>query len=340
MSASPPGERLTTSISATAGRVALLGSAAREQLLGHAGGVGSWIRLGGRPFQVIGVLNEVGTQLVPVGSALDSQVWIPLTTFQDQWPRDWTDDSWIWTIFYQVRDRSLLEETEEEIQAILAEQLRVPPDDDEAMHFFSPLKILSAMPIAETQALLFVLAVAILVIGGVGTLNMMLDSVHERRQEIGVRLAIGASRHDVVMQFFFETLTLVGLAGLLGVALGVRKLPGAWGVRGRADPSPGAVCAHRLSRRGRARRRGAVRRGDPGLACIADRSRDHTADGLSFERPLLRDNAKPPRPRAALWADLARHRLGRTHAPRFSLLSSGVPNSTTQRRVRLWVTRS
>jgi putative ABC transport system permease protein len=67
---------------------------------------------------------------------------------------------------------------------------------------------------------MFVLAATTLLIGGIGILNMMLDSVHERRQEIGVRLAIGARRRDIVAQFFAETLTVTSLGGLVGIALG------------------------------------------------------------------------------------------------------------------------
>ena len=59
------------------------------------------------------------------------------------------------------------------------------------------------------------------VIGGVGTLNMMLDAVHERRGEIGLRLAVGARRRDVVTQFFLETLAITGFGGAVGVGLGI-----------------------------------------------------------------------------------------------------------------------
>jgi putative ABC transport system permease protein len=58
-------------------------------------------------------------------------------------------------------------------------------------------------------------------IGGIGVLNMMLDSVHERRQEIGVRLAIGARRRDIVVQFLIETFAIAFAGGLAGAALGI-----------------------------------------------------------------------------------------------------------------------
>jgi putative ABC transport system permease protein len=74
--------------------------------------------------------------------------------------------------------------------------------------------------------MMFVLAAAVLVIGGIGVLSMMLDSVHERRQEIGVRLAVGARRRDVVWQFFLETFSIVALGGALGATLGI--LGAAW----------------------------------------------------------------------------------------------------------------
>jgi putative ABC transport system permease protein len=68
---------------------------------------------------------------------------------------------------------------------------------------------------------LFALAATTLIIGGIGVLNMMLDSVRERRREIGLRLAVGARRRDIVLQFFLETFTVVSLGGALGVALGI-----------------------------------------------------------------------------------------------------------------------
>lgn len=69
--------------------------------------------------------------------------------------------------------------------------------------------------------LLFTLGATTLMIGGVGILTMMLDAVQERRQEIGVRLAVGARRRDILSQFFLETLVITGLGGLLGIALGL-----------------------------------------------------------------------------------------------------------------------
>jgi putative ABC transport system permease protein len=201
-------------------RIAILGHDTRRNLLGPQGEVGSWIRLGGTPFRVVGVLARVGSQLGRDGDEIDDQLWIPLSTFQNHWPRWWTDDPWVEKIIYRLRDRHLIEETEHEVRAILAEGLGVSPTDEETVRAWSPVTMLQELPLDQMRGFMFVLAVATLVIGGIGTLNMMLDSVFERRREIGVRMALGARSRDVLVQFFLETFTVVVLGGLLGVALG------------------------------------------------------------------------------------------------------------------------
>ena len=202
-------------------RLVVLGHLARQRLLGAEGRIGSWVRLDGKPFQVIGVLQEMGNQLTRDGDLLDEQAWIPISTLQAIWPREWTDETYVWTVLYRLRDRRLLEETEAEVRAILAERIGTGPTDDEAVLTWSPLAILNRLPVDQIRGLLFILAAATLAIGGIGTLNMMLDAVYERRQEIGLRLAVGARRRDIVVQFFLETFAIVGLGGALGVALGV-----------------------------------------------------------------------------------------------------------------------
>jgi putative ABC transport system permease protein len=201
-------------------RVVLLGHETRRKLLGAKGEVGSWVRLAGTPFKVVGILTHVGTQLGRDGDEIDDQAWVPLSTFQAQWPRPWTDDPYVEKILYRMPSRHLMKETEQEVRAILAEGLGVSPTDEEAVRAWSPVEMLSQLPLDQMRGLLFVLATATLVIGGIGTLNMMLDSVHERRQEIGVRMAVGARARDVLFQFFLETFTIVSLGGLLGIALG------------------------------------------------------------------------------------------------------------------------
>jgi putative ABC transport system permease protein len=202
-------------------RVVVLGHDVREKLLGVHGGLGAYVRIAGQPFEVVGVLARVGDQLGRDGDEIDDQAWIPISTFRVLWPRWWTDDPWVDSILYRLRDRRLRIETEREMRSILADSLGVSSTDTEAVLHWSSLELLSQIPLDQMRGVLFALAAATLVIGGIGTLNLMLDSVHERRQEIGVRLAVGARRRDVTLHFFLETLCVVALGGLGGVALGL-----------------------------------------------------------------------------------------------------------------------
>jgi putative ABC transport system permease protein len=202
-------------------RVALLGDLVRRRLLGAEGRIGSWIRIDGIPFEVIGFLEPVGTQLSNDRMAIDEQVWVPISAVFAAWPRPWSDEPVVTKIVYRMRERRLLAETEREVRAILAERLHVPADDSEAVEIWSSVKMLNRLPIEQMRGLLFILAAATLGIGGIGVMNMMLDSVHERRREIGLRLAVGARRRDVVAQFLAETLCVSLLGGLTGAALGV-----------------------------------------------------------------------------------------------------------------------
>jgi len=202
-------------------RVVVLGHKTRRRLLGPEGGVGSWVRIAGTPFRVVGVLDRVGTQLSRDRMEIDEQAWVPLTTAQSLWPRWWTRAPVVNKIIYRMRSRHDLEATEAEVRGILARQLRVSPEDHEAVGIWSSVRNLRQLPLDETRGMMFVLASAVLAIGGIGVLNMMLDSVHERRQEIGVRLAVGARRRDIVVQFFLETFTITLVGGLVGAGLGM-----------------------------------------------------------------------------------------------------------------------
>lgn len=202
-------------------RVVLLGEKARRRLLGPEGRLGDRIRIAGKPFEVIGFLEPVGTQLSRDRMEIDDQVWVPITTVQLNWPSWWTDDAVVTKVIYRIPDPRLLDASKLEVRAILADQLGVGADDTEAVGIWSALDRLNQLPTQQTRGMLFILAATTLLIGGIGVLNMMLDSVHERRPEIGVRLAVGARRRDIVAQFFVETATICGLGGIVGAILGV-----------------------------------------------------------------------------------------------------------------------
>jgi len=215
------GRELTASDVERRRRVALLGQKARRRLLGPEGRLGDRIRIAGKPFEVIGFLEPVGTQLSRDRMEIDDQVWVPITTVQLNWPSWWTDDAIVTKIIYRIPDPRLLDASKLEVRAILADQLGVDPDDTQAVGIWSALDRLNQLPMQQTRGMLFILAATTLLVGGIGVLSMMLDAVHERRPEIGVRLAVGARRRDILAQFFAETVTICGLGGIAGAVLGV-----------------------------------------------------------------------------------------------------------------------
>jgi putative ABC transport system permease protein len=202
--------------------VAVVAEQPRRELLGAAGGVGSWIRIDGLPFQVVGVLSRVGTQLWQDGpSAIDEEVWVPITALFAFGPRWGHDGDIVDMIALRLIDRRAYDDLGREIRAVLAPRLGVSVTDEEAIRIASPIESLRKLPMDEMDGLLFTLGAGTLLIGGVGVLTMMLDAVHDRRQEIGVRLAVGARRRDVLGQFLLETAVIAGLGGLLGLVLGI-----------------------------------------------------------------------------------------------------------------------
>ncbi len=201
-------------------RVLVLGQRARERLLGAEGRLGSWVRLDGTPFQVVGVLDRVGTQLSRDGAEIDDQLWVPLSVHLALWPNPWIDEQMLSTIFARAKDRKRIAEAKRELRWVLADRLGVPFDDEEAVPIFSPVEMLDRLPLDQQNGLYLLIALTTLLVGGIGILAMMLDSVQERRAEIGARLALGARRRDVLLQFLWEGVAIGVLGGALGVLFG------------------------------------------------------------------------------------------------------------------------
>ena len=202
-------------------RVAVLGASTRRDLLGPGARLGQKVRVMGSPHEVIGFLEPVGTQLTRDASELDDQVWIPLPTLLAVRESRIENEDVIDLIAMRARSRDHFEELKREVHEVLVRQLGVQFDDQEAYVLSSPIENLEEMPLGRMRGMLFVLAATTLGIGGIGILNMMLDSVQERRQEIGVRLAVGARRRDVVAQFFLETLVITAVGGVFGLLAGL-----------------------------------------------------------------------------------------------------------------------
>lgn len=215
------GRRITRTDLLHERRVVILGDGMRRKLLGSKGSIDSTVRIGGVPFRVIGFLEPVGVQLNRDGNVIDDQAWIPLHTYQKHWPAFWTEERVVDHVLYRMKDPERYEAARDEVRSILAARLGVPASDRGAIWGYSAVEMLNKLQIGRTRSLMFIIAVTTLVIGGIGVLTMMLDAVHERRSEIGVRLSVGARRRDVLLQFFLESLAVSLLGGVAGLMLGI-----------------------------------------------------------------------------------------------------------------------
>jgi putative ABC transport system permease protein len=199
-------------------RVAVIGQTARARLLGGRPAIGQTLNLEGVSFTVIGLLERVGTQLTRNRTEIDEQVWIPITSAMSLRGNEHID-----IVLARATERRFNADLKREVRAVLSRRLHVSPSDEEAVFIISLIDILSGFDsvFAVQHVFLIVLATGTLIIGGIGVMNMMLVSVNERRREIGVRLAVGARRGDVVLQFLIETLVITLVGGGTGLGLGL-----------------------------------------------------------------------------------------------------------------------
>src|ERR1700692_4374017 len=198
--------------------VAVLGARVSEELFPGQDAIGQDIRIRGVSFQVIGVLQAKG--ILADGSDEDNQILIPIRTAL----RRVFNLHWLNPIFVSVRDPNQMTAAETEMAQVLRVRHRLEPGgrpDDFAIQNKS--KVLAAQKqIADSLTKLALgLAGISLLVGGIGILALMLMSVKERTGEIGLRIAVGARRADILIQFLAEAALLAAGGRLAGLISGL-----------------------------------------------------------------------------------------------------------------------
>ena len=195
--------------------VCVIGATVRRELFGNEDPVGSRLRLRQISCEVIGLLAGKGQ--AAMGNDQDDIVVLPITTVQ----RRLTGNTNVGTLLVAMEDNADAERVKATLSRLLRERRKLAESDE------NNFNVLDTQQLAETLSgttrvmtmLLGAVAAVSLLVGGIGIMNIMLVSVTERTREIGIRLAIGALGHEVLMQFLVEAVVLAALGGLVGIGL-------------------------------------------------------------------------------------------------------------------------
>jgi putative ABC transport system permease protein len=207
---------------ASGAKVAIVGSVIVEELFDGRAGIGETFRIGSVPFTVIGVLDKKG--LGAAGRSQDDVVFIPLSTAKSRVlgaVRGTTREA-LDFISIKVGDAAVMSAMERETEALLRQRHRIRGDAPSDFRIENPADVLVARGAAVRILGILLIAVAAvsLVVGGISIMNIMLVSVTERTREIGLRMAVGATRRDIRWQFLIEALILALMGGLAGAVSG------------------------------------------------------------------------------------------------------------------------
>jgi putative ABC transport system permease protein len=200
-------------------RVATLGADLAKSLFGSADPIGQQIRIKNISFQVIGVMESKGAFL---GDNQDDVAFIPVTTMSSRITGNRSPyGTEVTFISVAARDQNTIGAAQFQISNLLRLRHKVVNEDDFTVRSQKDaLEIVNNVTGALTIMLAAIAGISLFV-GGIGIMNIMLVSVRERTQEIGLRKAIGASQQDILVQFMIEAVILSALGGLLGTAIGV-----------------------------------------------------------------------------------------------------------------------
>jgi ABC-type antimicrobial peptide transport system permease subunit len=226
-------------------RVGILGQTVAKTLFDDADPIGSTIRVGGIPIEVIGVLTPKGR--TGFGQDQDDIVLVPFNTAQDRItgvtaPTSKVSNSnpifnassnplgvgrkiagVVGTIFVKSRSPELSGQAMSEVGQILRRRHRRPPDqsDDFTVRNINDLINVAQGATHALSLLLASVAAISLAVGGIGIMNILLVSITERTREIGIRMAIGATRIHILSQFLLEAVALSSIGGGVGIVAGL-----------------------------------------------------------------------------------------------------------------------
>ncbi|WP_437274527.1 ABC transporter permease [Sorangium sp. So ce375] len=195
-------------------RVVVLGANVARQLYPGSSPLGTRLQINGNAFRVVGVLTEKGSGM---GSP-DDGVFVPMSTHRSVL----FGQDHLSTISLQLASEDRSDVVIAQLDQLLRLRHRLRADQPSDFEVRSQAEMLATMgQITGTFTMLLGSVAAVsLIVGGIGIMNIMLVSVRERTREIGVRMAVGARRGDILRQFLVEAVVVSLAGGVAGVGLG------------------------------------------------------------------------------------------------------------------------
>ncbi len=211
------GDFITDEDTASLSRSAVIGQTVARELFGDQDPIGETIRVNATTFTVVGVLSRRG--MSAMGMDMDRRVMIPLTTAM----RKLYNSTHLGMIRLYLDDASRLKDATATVTAILKERHRITPPDENDFRTINTMSMaMVASGVARTLGtFLGLLSLVSLIVGGIVIANIMFVSVGERRKEIGIRRAFGATAADIRRQFLGEALLVTTCGGLAGTLVGI-----------------------------------------------------------------------------------------------------------------------
>jgi putative ABC transport system permease protein len=216
------GQFITERNVASRDMVVVLGSDVAEELFGDDNAIGEKVKVNGRQFTVIGVMEEKGGQMM--GVSMDAIVVIPITTYQARlFPgRTVRGEDAIQELAVQIESTDVADIVSADITELLTQRHRITEEGKEDFLIMTQEQMMGM--IQEVTGIFTIVLGAIasisLIVGSIGIMNIMLVSVTERTREIGIRKAVGAKRRDVLLQFLLEAAMLSLVGGAVGIVGG------------------------------------------------------------------------------------------------------------------------